>query len=64
MPLRTDNRNYSTYQELTGLATPTDHDGHLVNYFYLYRYHGLGCRQMEHLRRKLIETIDGGKNDE
>ena len=64
MPRLTDGRNYSTYQELTGLATPTDDDGHLVNYFYLYRYRGLGVRQMENLRQKLIEAIDGGKNDE
>ena len=57
MPLREDGRNYSTYQELTGLPTPTKTDGHLVNYFYLYRYRGLGHQQMAHLRQKLIAAI-------
>ena len=57
MPQREDGRNYSTYQELTGLADPTDHDGHKVNYFYLYHHHGFTLDQMKNLRKKLKEAI-------
>lgn len=57
MPKREDGRNYSTYQELTGLADPTDHDGHQVSYFYLYRRRGLTHDQMDNLRKKLMEAI-------
>ena len=52
-----DGRNYSTYQELTGLATPTDDDGHQVKYFYLFRRGVLGHHQMSNLRTKLFDAI-------
>ena len=63
IPRREGDRNYSTYQELTGLADPNDHDGHQVKYFYLYRRRGLKHDQIKHLRNKLIEAIEGGASD-
>ncbi|MBR5020218.1 MAG: HD domain-containing protein [Oscillospiraceae bacterium] len=50
IPLRLDGRNYSTYQELTGI---TKDDTRSSEYFYLYRHGGLGKDQLAKLRKSL-----------
>ena len=50
IPLRLDERNYSTYQELTGI---TSDDKRSSEYFYLYRHGGLGKDQLAKLRKSL-----------
>ena len=55
LPLGEGDRNYSTYEELTGISTGVDHK---EPYFYLFRQSGLGPHQMSNLRRKLAELLD------
>ena len=50
IPLRSDGRSYSTYEELTGI---TADDKRSRAYFYLYRHGGLGHRQLAKLRKSL-----------
>ena len=50
VPLRMDDRNYSTYRELTGI---TAENMRSREYFYLYRHGGLGYQQLAKLRRSL-----------
>ena len=54
IPLRTDDRNYSTYSELTGI---TRADIRKKPYFYLFRHGGLGVHQLSNFRRKLMEKL-------
>ena len=54
IPLRLDERNYSTYQELTGI---TADDKRSSEYFYLYRHGGLGKDQLAKLRKSLKNIL-------
>ena len=50
VPLRLDERNYSTYRELTGI---TAENMRSREYFYLYRHGGLGYQQLAKLRKSM-----------
>ena len=54
IPLRAGRYNYSTYDALTGVSV---NDKRSSGYFYLYRHHILGHKQLAKLRKSLSGTL-------
>ena len=54
IPLRDGKYNYSTYSAMTGITKSSIHN---EDYFYFFRYGGLGICQLTNFRQKLIDEL-------